>query len=107
MASKDVVCYLWNKVEGRPNTSEFASCLFSYLVDNAESFDKAVIYSDGCTYQIQNRVLATTLRYFYVKYGKTIEQKIFELEQTQVKVDSVHATIERQLEKYGHVDYSI
>ncbi|GFO13261.1 hypothetical protein PoB_003976600 [Plakobranchus ocellatus] len=78
MASKDVVCYLWNEVEGGLNASECPVCLVSYLEDNAEYFDTAVISSDGCTYQNRNRVLATALRYFCVKYGKTIEQKILE-----------------------------
>ncbi|GFO04040.1 hypothetical protein PoB_003054500 [Plakobranchus ocellatus] len=108
MASKDVVCYLWNEVEDGLNASEFASCLVSYLEDNAESFDKAVIYSDGCTFQNQNRVLATALRYFCVKYGKTIEQKILERGHTQMEVDSVHAIIERRLKNmdvYSPLDY--
>ena len=78
MASKDTVCYIWNEVEGGLNASEFASCLVSYLEERADAFDKAIIYSDGCTYQNRNRVLATALRFFCLKFGKIFEQTILE-----------------------------
>ncbi|GFO39947.1 hypothetical protein PoB_006645200 [Plakobranchus ocellatus] len=110
MTSKDVVCFVWNEVhvEGGLNASEFASCLVSYLEGSVDSFDKAIIYSDGCTYQNRNRVLATALRFFCVRYGKTVEQKILERGHTQMEDDSVHATIVRRLKNmdiFAPLDY--
>ena len=108
MASKDTVCYVRDEVEGGLNASEFASCLVSYLEDRADAFVKAIIYSDGCTYQNRTRVLATALRFFCLKFGKIVEQKILDRGHTQMKVDSVHATIERRLKNmdiYSPLDY--
>lgn len=108
LASKDVTCFIWNETEGGLNASEFASCLVDYLESKEETFDKAIIFSDGCTYQNRNRVLATALRYFCVKHGKCIEQKILERGHTQMEVDSAHAMIERKLKNkdiFSPTDY--
>ncbi|GFR77710.1 hypothetical protein ElyMa_000514900 [Elysia marginata] len=108
MALKDTVCYVWNEVEGGLNASEFASCLVSSLEGRVDDFDKAFIFSDGCTYQNRNRVLATALRFFCVTFGKSVEQKILERGHTQMEVDSVHVTIEKRLKHmdiYSPFDY--
>ena len=108
LTTRAITCYLWNESEGAMTANEFASCLFSYLEENRDTFDKVIAYSDGCTYQNRNRILATTLRHFCVKHQKTVEQKILEREHTQMAVDSVHATIERRLKNadiYSPLDY--
>lgn len=108
MASKNVVCYIWNESEGALTANEFASCLFSYLEEHVSEFDRMIIYSDGCCYQNRNRIMATALRRFSVKHKKVVEQKILERGHTQMEVDSVHATIERKLLRkdiYCPLDY--
>ena len=108
MCSKNVVCYLWNEAEGGLTGNEFASCLVHYLTDKKDTFDRAIIYSDGCTYQNRNRILGTALRYFCVSHQKIVEQKILERGHTQMEVDSVHATVERKLKNvdiYSPLDY--
>lgn len=65
LASKDVTCFIWNETRWA-YASEFASCLVNYVESKGDSFDKAIIFSDGCTYQNHNRVLATALRHFCV-----------------------------------------
>ena len=89
------ICYLWNETEGRLTANEFAPCLVNYLTEKKDSFDTAIIYSDGCTYQNRNRMLGTVLRYFCVTFNKIVEQKVLEHGHTQMVVDSVHATVER------------
>ena len=108
LTTRAITCYLWNESEGAVTANEFASCLFSYLKENRDTFNKVIAYSDGCTYQNRNRILATTLRHFCVKHQKTVEQKILEQGHTQMKVDSVHATIERRLKNadiFSPLDY--
>ena len=108
MCSKDVTCFVWNGAEGGLTANEFASCLFKYLEKHRDTFDTVIIYSDGCTYQNRNRIMATALRHFSTKYSKIVEQKILERGHTQMEVDSVHARIERKLKHvdiYQPVDY--
>ena len=108
LVTKDVICYVWNESEGGLTANEFASCLVSYLEKKKDSYDHVIIYSDGCTYQNRNRMLATALRHFSVKNQKTIEQKVLERGHTQMEVDSAHATIERRLKNvdiFSPLDY--
>lgn len=108
LCNKDVTCFVWNEVEGGLSANEFASCLFVYLERQMDLFDRVIIYSDGCTYQNRNRIMATALRYFSTKYHKIVEQKILERGHTQMEVDSVHATIERGLKNvdiFSPLDY--
>lgn len=55
-----------------------------------------VIYSDGCTYQNRNTVLANALLNFSTKYNVLITQKFLEPGHTQMECDSVHSAIERK-----------
>lgn len=95
LSSRDATCYVWNESEGGMTASEFASCLIDFL--KQQDFTKCIIFSDGCTYQNRNAVLATALRHFCATEGKTVEQKYLEKGHTQMEVDSVHATIENKL----------
>lgn len=108
LGTRDCVCYLWNETEGAVTANEFATCLFDFLESKKDDFDTVTVISDGCTYQNRNRVLTTALRLFCVKYEKILVQKILERGHTQMEVDSVHATVERQLkhvEVYLPLDY--
>ena len=97
LSNKDTMCYLWNEAEGSMSANEFASCLIDYLTENMLQFNRCIIFSDGCTYQNRNHVLASALRHFCKNQDKTVEQKFLERGHTQMEVDSVHATIEKKL----------
>ena len=97
VASKEALCYIWDETNGGVTANEFASCIVDYLQGAAESYERVIIYSDGCTYQNRNAILANALKYFATRSGKTIEQKILERGHTQMEVDSVHATIEKRI----------
>ncbi|GFO42349.1 hypothetical protein PoB_006885400 [Plakobranchus ocellatus] len=80
--TRDVRCYVWNEMEGGMTANEFASCLIDFL--NRQTFKKCIIYSDGCTYQNRNAILATALRHFCTTNKKVVEQKFLEKGHTQI-----------------------
>lgn len=94
---KDTMCYVWHETEGGLSANEFASCVVDYLEERKDEFDSCVIFSDGCTYQNRNKIMAKALSYFSQKYNKTVTQKVLEKGHTQMPVDSVHSVIERKL----------
>lgn len=96
LATHDVMCYVWHEGEGGLSAHEFASMLTDYLEKDL-SFDKYIIYSDGCSYQNRNKVMASALSRFSILHGKVVEQKILEKGHTQMEADSVHSVIERKL----------
>ncbi|KAL4711620.1 hypothetical protein ACJJTC_003637 [Scirpophaga incertulas] len=58
---------------------------------------KVIFYSDGCTYQNRNAVLANALLTTAMNKNIVIEQKFLEVGHTQMEADSMHSTIERTL----------
>lgn len=75
------------------------SCLVDYLTRYCITPEKLpiVIYSDGCTAQNRNNVMANALLEFSIRNDVVIYQKYLEVGHTQMEVDSVHACIERKL----------
>lgn len=55
-----------------------------------------IIYSDGCTYQNRNAIMANALLSLSKDYHMTIIQKYLVKGHTQMECDSVHATIVSQ-----------
>lgn len=95
LVSHNAKCYWWNESEGELVASVFATCLIDYI--SQDSGKPIIIWSDGCTYQNRNSVMACALLNFAVQTGLTIEQKYLERGHTQMECDSVHATIENKL----------
>ncbi|XP_031331486.1 uncharacterized protein LOC116162089 [Photinus pyralis] len=100
LKSKEGTCYLWNETEGALTSHDFSSIIVDFLlkslpVDNDNN--KIILYSDGCTYQNRNAILANALSNVAILYNITIEQKILEKGHTQMEADSIHSTIERHL----------
>lgn len=102
--NKDGFCYLWHEGEGGLNAEEFSSC-FHFFIENqvipfiGEEKRKVVFWSDGCTYQNRNSLLANVAVNLAKQYKITIEHKYLEVGHTQMPVDSMHSTIERRLKK--------
>lgn len=101
LTTKETICYVWNEAQGGLSGNEFATCIFKHLEKDL-SFDKYIIYSDGCTYQNRNSVMSTALRHFARKHEKIVIQKYLEKGHTQMEVDSCHSRIEARL-KNRHI----
>ena len=95
LRSHDVSCYVWHEGEAGLNASEFASCVANHLERDIANFDEIILYSDGCTYQNRNVVLANTLTSLAQKHNTTIIQKYLEKGHTQMEVDSFHSVTEK------------
>ena len=98
--TKDGVCYMWHEGEGGLSANEFATIICSF-VDELETKegDDVTLWSDGCTYQNRNSILANALLSVAMKKKITIFQKYLVRGHTQMECDSMHSTIERRLAK--------
>lgn len=100
--NKDGFCYLWSETEGGLNSEEFASICVSLVEDKVlrqEKATKIIFYSDGCTYQNQNRycVMSNALLLTAMNHKVIIEKKFLEVRHTQMEADSIHSSVERAL----------
>lgn len=95
-----VACYWFSEDQNSElKASTFVSCIIDYLQKNCltETKTPIVLWSDGCTYQNRNTVMANALLNFSMIHGIPIYQKYLEVGHTQMECDSVHALIERKL----------
>lgn len=98
VGNHDVACYWFTEIDTNLNASTFVSCLLDYITKNCLPFNLPIIvYSDGCTFQNRNVVLANALLNYSTVHNITIIQKYLEKGHTQMEVDSVHSCIERKL----------
>lgn len=96
LASGAVSCYVWNETEGGMTANEFASCILHYL-EHMDKHEQIVIFSDGCTYQNRNVILANALQHFVNSSGTCIQHKYLVCGHTHMEVDNSHSLIERAL----------
>ncbi|CAG4981288.1 unnamed protein product [Parnassius apollo] len=105
LRNKDGFSYLWNETEGGLSSDNFATIIVKFITDKLlpsihrepEKDIKIILYSDGCTAQNRNVVLANALLNVATLNNIVIEQKYLEVGHTQMEADSMHATIERKL----------
>lgn len=98
LESHEVVCYWFTEVDSDLQASTFTSIVLEHLEKYCVSKKvPIVIYSDGCTYQNRNNILANALLNFSMKHDVEIFQIFLERGHTQMECDSVHALIERKL----------
>lgn len=98
LKTRNVSCYLWHGGELGLSANTFASCIvdeIERMID--ENTEEIILYSDGCGYQNRNSTLANALLHTAVKSNVKITQKFLVKGHTQMKVDSVHSAIEKQL----------
>ncbi|CAG9788155.1 unnamed protein product [Diatraea saccharalis] len=102
IVKKQSTCYWFSEDQNNQLVaSTFVSCLIYYLKKKCITAEKKpiIIFSDGCTAQKRNNVMANALLNFSMLHGVLIYQKYLEVGHTQMEVDSVHACIERKLKK--------
>lgn len=108
LKTKDGFCYLWHEASGGVSASDYATiiCRFieSHVSENLQPNEKVILYSDGCTSQNRNSILANALINLSVKCNIDIEQKFLEKGHTQMEADAMHSTIERKLR---HVNINV
>ncbi|XP_044750002.1 uncharacterized protein LOC123310551 [Coccinella septempunctata] len=100
VATKEVVCYWYNETQADGQASTYASFLLDFLEEkflNVDEKKPIIIYSDGCTPQNRNAILANALLYLSEKNNVKIIQKFLVKGHTQMECDSVHSAIERRL----------
>ncbi|CAG9840695.1 unnamed protein product [Diabrotica balteata] len=94
-------CYIWHESAGGVTASDYASIICQFIVDHVKvdmkTDQKLIIYSDGCTSQNRNSILANALLNLSITLNINIEQKFLEKGHTQMEADSIHSTIERQI----------
>nr|CAI5841243.1 unnamed protein product [Callosobruchus analis] len=99
LKTKEVYCYLWNEAEGQLSANEFSSIVTYFLetevIPKLDATREIVIYSDGCTCQNRNAILANALLHVASVHKVTVLQKYLLKGHTQMEVDSVHSCIER------------
>ncbi|CAG9837767.1 unnamed protein product [Diabrotica balteata] len=91
-------CYWFSEIDSDVTASTFASLLIDYLERHCLSKRLPIIlFTDGCTSQNRNAILANALLNFCMHHGVTITQKFLEVGHTQMEGDAVHSAIERKL----------
>ncbi|XP_047036028.1 uncharacterized protein LOC124641835 [Helicoverpa zea] len=96
--NNDGYCYIWHECEGGLSANEFCSILQHFIKHYIpQNVKKIIFWSDGCTNQNRNAILANALLQIAVQKEITITQKYLEKGHTQMEADSMHSTIERQL----------
>lgn len=62
LKDKEGYCYLWDELEGGLNADEFSSIIGHFVMNEVDSskYNHIIFYSDGCTYQNRNGILANT-----------------------------------------------
>lgn len=98
LASHDCTCYWFNETDGDLTASTYASFITDYLTRHClPKRLPIIIYSDGCTSQNRNNILANALLNFSIQHEVSIVQKYLEVGHTQMEGDCVHSAIERKL----------
>lgn len=93
---------MWYETKGGLSSNDFSSILTYFLENNVIPFlpnDKKeiILYSDGCTGQNRNSILANALINVAMLHGVSIIQKYLEKGHTQMEVDAMHSCIEKKI----------
>ena len=73
------------------------SCFMDYLMQIVEKYPTVrtiILWTDGCTYQNRNSMLASAIANFCAKHEVTVYQKYLEVGHTHMECDSVHKNVE-------------
>ena len=77
-------------------SSEIATCLRLYLLSLSSNVEHVILYSDACTGQNRNQIIASALLHTVTHCPniKIIDHKFLESGHTHMECDSIHAAIE-------------
>ena len=96
LGSGEGSCFLWSEVNGKRGSSEIATCINHYLKSLPYVVEHVIFYSDACTGQNRNQIMATSLMLAVneIDHIKIIDHKFLESGHTHMECDSMHAAIE-------------
>ncbi|KAK3758232.1 hypothetical protein RRG08_061079 [Elysia crispata] len=101
LGTKEGFCYTWDECNGNLSSEMFAYIHYIHF----ENYVKAnpgkkhyIIWSDNCCHQNKNVTVANLLYHLARKYNVTIDQKFLVTGHTQMECDSMHSTIERNIQ---------
>ena len=100
LQSKEGYCYVWDETEGSLGSEVFAWLQyyhFDKFIDAHPQIKEIIIWSDGCGYQNRNATVTNAYMELAQKKSVNITQKYLVAGHTQMEVDSMHATIERNI----------
>lgn len=101
LKSKEGFCFLWNESEGGLTANEFSSIISFFVEEEVRksggTIREIIFFSDGCTGQNRNSTLSNAFVNLAAQHNIAITQKYLLKGHTQMEVDSMHATIERQI----------
>ena len=97
--SKVGLCFLWEEFNGKRGSCEVATCLSLYIKGLPSHIQKVSFFSDCCSGQNRNRIVAVALLHVLNSQDSSIsineiEQNFLEPGHTSMEVDSMHSSIE-------------
>ena len=104
--NKDCFCYTWSEAESKRGSSEIATCVYNALqFYDSKEMKVASLFSDGCSGQNKNSIMATMLLYtvLHSKNLNEISLKFFETSHGQNEGDSVHSSISHAIKHAGNI----
>lgn len=105
IASKECHCFIWSEVCSQRGASEISSCVYRALqkYDMEKRARSVALFSDGCSGQNKNSVIATMLLYAVANssYIEEISLRFFESFHGQNEGDSAHSAVSTALSRAG------
>ncbi|XP_028178546.1 uncharacterized protein LOC114365984 [Ostrinia furnacalis] len=102
--TKSGYCYVWHATIAKRGANEIASCLWSYLQDEADKgITEVSFYSDNCSGQNRNRFVFALYVHASITLKLKITHRFLQKGHTQNEGDSMHSCIEKS--KKNHVLY--
>jgi hypothetical protein len=111
MKNSDVYCYVFTERDANCKAEVYASCVHDYIVKRVEEnseLKKIVIYSDNCTAQNKNQVLANMLLAVAIQMSVVIEHHYLVVGHTHLSCDTFHSAVEaktRNVDQHTVSDY--
>ncbi|CAG4989653.1 unnamed protein product [Colias eurytheme] len=98
-------CFFWHEGEANRGADEIGSCVYKFIENTLLNYDgpglDLIFYSDNCCGQNKNRFIVSVYLFALLKFPKirSITHKYLITGHTQNEADSVHSTIEKQIQK--------
>lgn len=106
IVSRDCTCFTWSETVSKRGSSEIASCVYDFLkgIDD-KSINHIMLFSDGCSGQNRNTIIATMLVYFVTNSTniKEVSLRFFEPFHGQNEGDSAHSAISTAMSLAGDI----
>ena len=112
LKTKQGYCYVWDETEGDLSSEMFAYIQHKHYHEYLEAnpdVKQLIIWSDGCGYQNRNCTVSNMYLHLAQSHGITVYQKYLVEGHTQMEVDGMHSTIERNIvaDVYTPRDYVV